>query len=183
MRQSQIKSSSPVPKEGYLFNFEVPGPDMVPFLTVLDPYGDNVLSTRVRRAILGGPSDSSHETIGIRHDTGEIVRVGIILHEGGFCRGTVGVTFTSFPQKRIVLPEAHRSQNRLRELLRKKRPFSMTLDSRDLFRFIDHWASYDDVQARLVVDLKFDNENLQVSADDWRTVTPWKLMPEEETRS
>ena len=161
----------PVPKDA--FNFEVPGPDKsVPFLTVLDPYGDAIFSNRMRRSILGerssGRSSGPSETIGIRHDTGEVVRVGFVA-----CGTDVGLTLASFPVK-IVLPMAYRARSRLAELLSKKRPFRLTLRSDDLFRFVDRWSGYRDLQDSVVVDLSFEDSRLQVSPECWRTVAEWR---------
>lgn len=166
-----------VPDKNFLFNFDVPGQGKAPFLLVLDPYGDECMSSRVRRAVFG-PGNS--ETIGIRYDTGEIVRVGFIDQQvhGEFVLPSearaVGITFTSLPgDKPFQLPPAYRK--RIPELRNKKRPFFKTHQDHILYTFIDRWASYNDLRESLVIDLHFDGARLQVAADEWRTITGWTL--------
>lgn len=165
-----------VPGKERLFTFDVPGVGGAPFLLVLDPYGDEVMSKKIRREVLG--VGGVEETVGVRRDTGEVVLVGLIEQRMDGVGGesgpecTIGVSFRSFPCERIFLPDDHRA--RLGELHNKKRPFYLTVRDHCLFDFIERWASYSDVLANLVVSFAFDGEDVQVSGDSWRSVTRWE---------
>lgn len=181
-RQYEVNITAP--DKHHLFNFDVPGKGRTPspFLLVLDPYGDEHMTDKIRQTIFAHRSAVA-ETVGIRYDTGEIVRVGFIdqrvpnpgCPEEGEPPSedhVIGVTFAHLPgEDHPTLPEAYRK--RMPELLNKKRPFYFTFQDWVLFQFIERWCGYRDLCESLVVDLHFDNARLQVSGNSSRTVTRW----------
>lgn len=168
------------PDEKHLDNYEV-SLGKLGKLLILDNYGDEVMSDKIRKAILG--RKMFKETIGILCKTGEIVRVAYIKegHTDMGCpeegvpestRWEYSLTFFGFG-KQLFLPKAY--MERVDELKSKKRPFYLTLWENALYGFTTRWASYADLQASIVVDLHFDKQRLQVwSGGGHRKVSAWE---------
>jgi len=129
------------PDRSHLFNFDVPIGKLGNLL-VLDNYGDEILSSRIRQKIFGTKTD--RETIGIFRDSGEIVRVAFNSNERRPVSLDVdaangcSLLFYSFAPP-IFMPPSMRGS--LDELKSAKRPFRFTLPDYVLFEFFERWAS------------------------------------------
>lgn len=149
-------------------------------LLVLDPYGDDIMSAELRSAVLGesSPYKDRMTTIGIVRKTGEIVQVSFITYiVCGACGDELRYALMFSPmQSRVFVPKPW--IGRLGELKNKKRPFILTLPDFALFRFCDRWESYADLQSQLVVELSFDDAQLQVSSESFRSVQKWQTAPD-----
>ena len=144
-------------------------------LLVLDNYGDERIPDVIREEILS--TTMFKETLGILRESGEIVRIGFIeekvSHAG--CPGSSSkltcLAFNRF-EPNLVVPAPYRE--RLDELKSKKRPYFLTLPEKLLFDLATHWASYNDLQRNICVDLDFHGQRLQVCGDSWQEVSGWQ---------
>ena len=164
-----------VPGKERLFTFDAWGRG-APFLLVLDPYGDEVMSKKYsvggpRRRRCGGdgrrpPRHRGGRAGGAHRAThgwrGRRVRLGVydwrVLQELPLRE--------DFPPGRP--PRAPGGAPQQEEAVLHDGPRPRPL------RFIERWASYSDVLANLVVSFAFDGEDVQVSGDSWRSVTRWE---------
>lgn len=168
------KSRTTVPDSHHLFNFNLEatdGKDSLSFL-VLDPYGDETLSSAIRKRVGLGPI--CEQPLAICRKTG-------ILHLTSFFEKdrVLGVTFWRFVEAscslkkdEYVLPKKYLA--RLDELKSKKRPFDISVIDGAFVGFIDRTTGFNDMAASLVVSLDFDKTNVEIWGDSHREVSGWK---------
>lgn len=160
------KTKTKVPDSAHLFNFEVHADDKR--YLVLDPYGDEVMTQRMRRRLFHDKGKTP--AFAIDRDTGEIGFAAF------YFESKVGYTmsFWRFNDK-LVVPK--KFLPRLDELKSMKRPIRLGLDEGALMLFIEREADYDHLRAATSVTLHLGGkkgQSLQLWGDLWRLVSNWE---------
>jgi hypothetical protein len=168
------KCRTKTPDSNLLFNFNLEatdGKDLLSFL-VLDPYGDETLSSAIRKRVGLGPICG--QPLAICRKTG-------VLHLTSFFEkdGEWGLTFWRFAEAscglkkdEYVLPKKYLA--RIDELKSKKRPFDISAIDSAFVGFIDRTTGFNDMSTSLVVSLDFDKTNVEIWGDSHREVSGWK---------
>ncbi len=165
----RYKVNTESPADHLLFNFRIPVGNLG-HLTILDPYGDEVLPDEVRHPTL--TAKYGDETIGIFEKTGRIVRIGFIEH----AIGGLSVCFWDF-ETEMRLPK--KWLKKIPQLRSQKRPFCLTHAGHSLYSFITRWGSYSDLQKNLTIEFRFFSTTVSVQGDSYRESSPWKSSDED----
>jgi len=181
-----MEVDAPIPTDDKLFNFDVELPNGCGKILVLDPYGDETLSSKVRKGLF-----SSKETfpIGINRTTGQIYRVGFgltsevegpVLSLGPRDTSRVVMVYSDLQSpwgdsdyESLQVPDVYLP--RLDELKSQKRPFSLSLPPDLLCAFVDQEVGYRELRDHVHVNLWFlKYEGIEISSTLYRNVGRWQ---------
>jgi len=156
------KTKTKVPDSSHLFNFDVHADDK--HYLVLDPYGDEVMTQRMRNRLW--QTKGKTPAFAIDRDTGEVGHAAFYFEHG------YTMSFWRLPD--LVVPK--KFLPRLDELKSMKRPVRLGLDEGALMLFIEREAHLDDLRKAVTVTLHLNGkkgQSLQLWGQLWRLVSNW----------